>query len=98
MATAVDPNPSKTVDHKEHRTVKSVLKEFLEYSTAHGFGRLAASKGIYWKAFWVIAVIAIHITFWYHLIIIIRDYMNKPIATKVFMQRNKVRGHTGRAR
>ncbi|XP_020892112.1 amiloride-sensitive sodium channel subunit beta-2 [Exaiptasia diaphana] len=90
MDSSTDVDPSKTTDHKEHRSLKTVLKDFLEYSTAHGFGRLAASKEIYWKTFWVVAIISIHITFWYHFFVILRDYMNKPIATKVSMERNKV--------
>lgn len=81
---------SKEEQERESNKLLSKVNDFLEYTTAHGFGRLAASKGTIWKVFWIAFVLAAHSMFWYQSIVIVKDYLNKPIRTKISVKHAQV--------
>ncbi|KXJ19029.1 Amiloride-sensitive sodium channel subunit alpha [Exaiptasia diaphana] len=77
---------SKDEQQGERHQLWPKVHEFLEYTTAHGCGRLAASKGIPWKVFWITFFLAAHSMFWYQSALIVTDYLDRPIRTKISIE------------
>ena len=81
---------SKDEQQGERHQLWPKVHEFLEYTTAHGCGRLAASKGIPWKVFWITFFLAAHSMFWYQSALIVTDYLDRPIRTKISIEHAQV--------
>lgn len=72
------------------KSVDSYVGEYFGYTTSHGFSRLAAARGISWHVFWIVMLVGAHCAFYYHTYLLIKDYTDKPIRTKVTMKHGKV--------
>lgn len=74
------------------KSVDSHVRDFCNYTTTHGFGRLTAARdrGVSWHMFWIFMLIGAHSLFYYHTYMIITDYLARPIRTKVTMRHGKV--------
>ena len=42
----------------EKSSFKKLVQDFMEYTTAHGIGRLDASQTLFWKIFWSLICIS----------------------------------------
>ncbi|KAK3725317.1 hypothetical protein QZH41_012012 [Actinostola sp. cb2023] len=62
--------------------ISTDVRNFLEYTTAHGCGRLAAARGMFWTSFWIILCIGAHAAFYYHSYLLVNNYLERATRTK----------------
>ena len=75
---------------KPKASVSKKLKEFCGYTTAHGFGRIVDSAYFLRKAFWVLACLGAFSMFTYQVVLLMGEFMRKPVQTNIFMEHVKV--------
>ena len=75
----------------ENKPFKDLVHNFMEYTTAHGIGRLAASQTLFWKIFWSLTCIGAFIMFTYQGTELFQQYLSKPVATTMSVTFEKVR-------
>ena len=77
-------------EKKENKSLKGLVLNFMEYTTAHGIGRLAASQTLFWKIFWSLSCIGALVMFVYQAAGLFEQYLSKPVATSVSVTFEKV--------
>ena len=78
-------------NEENQKTLKQLLHNFMSYTTAHGIGRLADAKGIFWKIFWTAVCLGAFGMFLSQTIGLFKLYLSKPVSTTVKMTFEKVR-------
>lgn len=74
----------------ENKSFKDLVLNFMEYTTAHGIGRLAASQTLFWKVFWSMCCIGAFGMFVYQATGLFEQYLSKPISTSMSVTFEKV--------
>ncbi|XP_057292626.1 acid-sensing ion channel 1A-like [Hydractinia symbiolongicarpus] len=69
---------------------KKLLSEFAENTTAHGFSQIPLTRSTWIKLFWLFAIIAGQIGFFFQMKPLILRYIKKPVITKVYHTTNTV--------
>ncbi|XP_028411227.1 acid-sensing ion channel 4-A-like isoform X2 [Dendronephthya gigantea] len=77
-AEAEQPNES-----SDKENIPKLIRNFLGYTTAHGFSRLEGSKGIFWKIFWALVCLGSFGMFVYQVHGLFEQWLSRPIATNV---------------
>ena len=62
----------------------------MDYTSAHGIGRLAASQTLFWKIFWSLICMGAFGMFIYQATGLFEQYLSKPVATSVSVTFEKV--------
>lgn len=75
---------------KESKSFKKLLLNFMGYTSAHGIGRLADSKNLFWKIFWSLVCMGALTMFTYQLIGLLKQFLSKPVTTSVSITFEKV--------
>ena len=78
-------------DKTEDKTFKELVYNFMEHTTAHGIGRLAASRALLWKIFWSLVCIGAFVMFIYQATGLFKQYLSKPVVTSMSVTYKKVR-------
>jgi hypothetical protein len=78
---------------KSCESVEARVHSFFAYTTMHGFGRLAEARGISWHVFWIVMLVAAHCAFYYQTYLIVTEFLDRPIRTKISMRHGKVSNH-----
>lgn len=86
---AVDPRTPQD-DETTKQLMWMNVKDFLGYTTAHGCGRLIAAKKIWFRVFWIVLCVGAHVAFWYQTYVLMVDYAQKPISTRISMEHAEV--------
>ena len=73
-----------------NKSFKDLVQNFMEYTTAHGIGRLAASQTLCWKIFWSLVCIGAFGMFTFQAMGLFEQYFSKPVATSVSVTFEKV--------
>ena len=76
-------------DEKEN--IPKLIRNFLGYTTAHGFSRLEGSKGVFWKIFWALVCVGSFGMFTYQVRGLFLLYLSRPVTTSVRITFEKVR-------
>ncbi|XP_048584055.1 amiloride-sensitive sodium channel subunit gamma [Nematostella vectensis] len=71
----------RNTDPKE--TALEQINQFLQETTAHGFGRLGATAGSKWRLYWVMFCLAAYCVFVWQLVGLVNQYNSKPIKTRM---------------
>ena len=66
------------------------LSDFFEYTTAHGYGRLAQAKRIKTKLFWVCVLVCVNGLFLWQFIDRVTKYHTRPTKTIIKDETNMV--------
>ena len=75
----------------EKENIPKLIRNFLGYTTAHGFSRLEGSKGIFWKIFWSLVCLGSSGMFTYQVHGLFVLYFSRPVTTTVRITFEKVR-------
>ncbi|CAB3990394.1 degenerin deg-1-like, partial [Paramuricea clavata] len=68
-------------DEKEN--IPKLIRNFLGYTTAHGFSRLEGSEGVFWKIFWALVCVGSFGMFTYQVRGLFLLYLSRPVTTSV---------------
>lgn len=68
---------------EKNRSLRALLLEFAEGSTAHGVGRIASSESAIWRLFWILVTLAGGGMVIYQGILLINTYKSKPIKSNI---------------
>lgn len=84
-------DPAISNDEKEKENLRftssniaTILHNFANETTAHGFAQLINAKGLLLKLFWIIGIIACYVFICLHVKTLIFRYNNKPIITNIY--------------
>ena len=77
-------------EKKESKSFKKLVQNFMDYTSAHGIGRLAASQTLFWKIFWSLICMGAFGMFIYQATGLFEQYLSKPVATSVSVTFEKV--------
>jgi hypothetical protein len=80
---------ARNMDEKEN--IPKLIRNFLGYTTAHGFSRLEGSKGVFWKVFWSVVCLGSFGMFVYQVHGLFELYLSRPVTTSVRITFEKVR-------
>lgn len=72
-------------EKKKQASVKEITKKFAETTTAHGYYQIAHSKNYFVILFWFAILIACHILLYFQISPLIKQYIAKPISTKIYL-------------
>lgn len=75
----------------EKENIPKLIRNFLGYTTAHGFSRLDGSKGVFWKIFWSFVCLGSFGMFTYQVRGLFLLYLSRPTTTSVRITFEKVR-------
>ena len=67
----------------EKENIPKLIRNFLGYTTAHGFSRLEDSKGVFWKIFWSLVCLGSFGMFTYQVHGLFVLYFSRPVTTTV---------------
>ena len=72
--------------------VKEKILECFGYTTAHGYGRVADAPAGSWprRCFWLLACAAAFAIFVYHLQVLTRQYLSRPLKTRTTIKHEQV--------
>ena len=84
-------NRASPEEKKESKSFRKLVLNFMGYTSAHGIGRLAESKTIFWKIFWSLVCMGAFGMFIYQATGLFQQYLSKPVATSVSVTFEKVR-------
>ncbi|XP_028411245.1 degenerin deg-1-like isoform X2 [Dendronephthya gigantea] len=68
---------------KESKSFKKLVHNFMGYTSAHGIGRLADAKNLFWKIFWSLVCMGALSMFLYQFIGLFKQFVSKPVTTSV---------------
>ncbi|XP_028411225.1 degenerin deg-1-like isoform X2 [Dendronephthya gigantea] len=77
-AEAQQPNES-----SDKENIPKLIRNFLGYTTAHGFSRLEGSKGFFWKIFWALVCLGSFGMFVFQVHGLFEQWLSRPITTTV---------------
>jgi hypothetical protein len=77
-------------EKKASKSFKTLLHNFMGYTSAHGIGRLAESKTIFWRIFWSLVCMAAFGMFIYQGVGLLQQFFSKPVSTSVSVTFEKV--------
>lgn len=77
-------------EKKESKSFKKLVQNFMEYTSAHGIGRLAASQSLFWRIFWSLICMGAFGMFIYQATGLFKQFLSKPVATSVTVTFEKV--------
>ena len=83
-------NTAPPKEKAENKSFKDLILNFMDRTTAHGIGRLAASETIFWKIFWSLICMGAFGMFIYQATGLFEQYLSKPIATSMSVTFEKV--------
>ena len=88
------PNHTMTNDHKLKRpSVRVVLKDFSDRTTAHGISQIGTSTNWFWRIVWVVAFgCGLGMVLWQSIVLII-SYVNIPVQTSIDVAYSQVLKH-----
>ena len=89
---------SEDKQNRTKRTWKSLIYDFAASSTAHGIGRIAAGDTLLKRGTWIVICLAVYAALFWFCSVLIVQYMNKPVITKVEMAFEEVSGEGLRVR
>lgn len=72
-----------TMPVKNKRSLRALLHEFAEETSAHGIGKIASSESIFWRLFWVLGTMACAGMVIYQGILLFNAYLSKPIKSNI---------------
>jgi hypothetical protein len=78
-------------EKRESKSFKKLVHNFMGYTSAHGIGRLAESKTIFWKIVWSLVCMGAFSMFIYQFIGLFQQFLSKPVSTSVSVTFEKVR-------
>ena len=81
---------SPSEDKKDSKSFKKLAQNFMEYTSAHGVGRLGASETLFWKIFWSLVCMGAFGMFIFQAIGLFQQYLSNPVATSVSVTFEKV--------
>ena len=84
-STKLDTKP----DDNTLLAVRQTAKFFAETTTAHGYFHIAHSKYFSIKLLWVTILIGVHIFLIFQIYPLVKQYLARPISTKVYMKQNE---------
>lgn len=70
-------------EDKDDKTFSKVVLKFMGYTSAHGIGRLADSKTIFWKIFWTLVCMGAVGMFIYQAYGLFELFLSRPVSTSV---------------
>lgn len=70
-------------EKRESKSFKKLVHNFMGYTSAHGIGRLAESKTIFWKIVWSLVCMGAFSMFIYQFIGLFQQFLSKPVSTSV---------------
>lgn len=76
---------------EEKETIPKLVRHFLGYTTAHGIGRLADKRTLFWKIFWSIICLGSFGMFAYQAHGLFAIYLSRPVTTSVRVTFEKVK-------
>ena len=85
------PTMNETKESSKKEKIPKLIRNFLGYTTAHGFSRLEGSKGVFWKVFWSLVCLGSFGMFTYQVHGLFLRYLSRPITTNVRITFEKVR-------
>ena len=77
-------------EKKDSKSFKKLIYNFMGYTSAHGVGRLAESKTVFWKIFWSLVCMGAFGMFIYQGIGLLEQFISKPVSTTVSITFEKV--------
>ena len=88
-----DQPQEKTVNHdiaSDDKTLKTLICDFLGYTTAHGVARLADAKTTFLKIFWTVVCLGATAMFLVQVKGLFGQYLLKPVSTSIKINFEKV--------
>jgi len=88
MAGAISPESSKA--SKISESTKGLIKEFCNYTTTHGVGRLAEAKSLFSRFIWTLFILGAFSMFLYQTHGLFELYLSRPVSTVVRVRHKTV--------
>lgn len=71
-------------------SAKDLIKDFCNYTTTHGVGRLAEAKTVFSRFIWTIFILGAFAMFFYQTHGLFELYLSRPVSTVVKVKHNAV--------
>jgi len=68
---------------KNKRSLRVLLREFAEETSAHGIGKIASAESVFWRLFWALVTLAGTGMVIYQGILLLETYMSKPVKSDI---------------
>ncbi len=65
------------------RSLRALLHEFAETTSAHGVGRIASAESVAWRLFWVLVTLAGCGMVIYQGILLVNTYQKRPVKSNI---------------
>ena len=76
-------HPASSQEKKGSKSFIKLIHSFMGYTSAHGIGRLAESKTIFWRIFWSLVCMGAFGMFIYQGVGLLKQFFSKPVSTTV---------------
>ena len=77
-------------DNKMSPSTKDLIKEFCNYTTTHGIGRLAETKTIFSRFIWTVFIFGAFAMFFYQIHGLFELFLSRPVSTIVKVKHKTV--------
>lgn len=75
---------------KNKRSLRVLLREFAEETSAHGIGKIASAESVFWRLFWALVTLAGAGMVIYQGILLLETYMSKPVKSDIDVTYSRV--------
>ena len=86
----MEPHTEKEDAEDGKKSFRDVIADFMGYTSAHGFGRLVATKSFLWKILWIMGILAGFAMFVLETMSLFKLYLSRPVQTSVSVVHDRV--------
>ena len=77
-------------DETGQSSVQSLLKDFCDYTSAHGPSRVCGAKRMFQKVLWSLLFVGAVTMFTYQILLLYKKFQSRPLSTHIRMEHDSV--------